>query len=136
MCCRINVLKNNHLFFFYYYANFSTNLIKRNLALHNPDYPLLIGNIRENDAVKEFGEPNNIETREKVVQVHILFRQYCRNIYILMSYIILYRFFMRFLFEVRIFIEKVVNFIFLWAPDLQHAGFCGMHRSICGSGCH
>lgn len=37
--------------------------------------------------------------------------------------------------EVKLFIEKIVNFIFLWAPDLQHAGFRSMYWSICGSGC-
>jgi hypothetical protein len=42
-------------------------LVKKNQKLHNPDSPLLIGEVNENDAVKEVDEPSYIETREKVL---------------------------------------------------------------------
>ena len=51
----------------YCYANFSTKLVKRNFKLHDPDSPLLIGNVNDNDVVKEVSEPSYIETHEKVV---------------------------------------------------------------------
>ncbi len=49
-----------------YYVNFSTRLVKRNFKLHNPDSPLLIGNIKEGDVVKEIREPSYIERVRKV----------------------------------------------------------------------
>jgi DNA repair photolyase len=49
----------------YCYANFSTKLVKRNFRLHNPDSPLLIGNVNDNDVVKEVSEPSYIETYGK-----------------------------------------------------------------------
>lgn len=42
-------------------------LVKRNQKLHNPDSPLLIGDVNEGDVVKEVNEPSYIETYEKVV---------------------------------------------------------------------
>ena len=42
-------------------------LVKRNQKLHNPDSPLLIGDVKEDDVVKEVNEPSYIETYEKVV---------------------------------------------------------------------
>ena len=41
-----------------YYANSNMKLVKRNQKLHNPDSPLLIGDVREGDVVKEVNEPN------------------------------------------------------------------------------
>ena len=42
-------------------------LVKRNQKLHNPDSPLLIGNVKDDDVVNEIDEPSYIETHEKVV---------------------------------------------------------------------
>lgn len=42
-------------------------LVKRNQKFHNPDSPLLIGDVREDDVVKEVNEPSYMETHEKVV---------------------------------------------------------------------
>ena len=42
-------------------------LVKRNQKLHNPDSPLLIGNVKEGDVVKEVNESSYIETHEKVL---------------------------------------------------------------------
>ncbi|WP_462316368.1 DUF1848 domain-containing protein, partial [Methanobrevibacter sp.] len=44
----------------YCYANYSTKLVKRNFKLHNPDSPLLVGDVKEHDAVKEINEPSYI----------------------------------------------------------------------------
>ena len=35
-------------------------LVKKNQKLHNPDYPLLIGEVKESDVVKEVNEPSYI----------------------------------------------------------------------------
>ena len=43
------------------------NLVKKNQKLHNPDSPLLIGDIKVGDVIKEVNEPSYIETYEKVV---------------------------------------------------------------------
>ena len=43
------------------------NLVKKNPKLHNPDSPLLIGNVDDGDVVKEVNEPRYIETHEKVL---------------------------------------------------------------------
>ena len=51
----------------YCYANSNMKLVKRNQKLHNPDSPLLIGDIKDGDVVKEVNEPSYIETYEKVV---------------------------------------------------------------------
>jgi len=42
-------------------------LVKRNQKLHNPDSPLLIGEVKDDENVKEISEPSYIETHEKVV---------------------------------------------------------------------
>ena len=39
-------------------------LVKRNQKLHNPDSPLLIGDVGENDVVKEIVEPSNIDSQQ------------------------------------------------------------------------
>ena len=56
------------------YANFSTKLVKRNWKLHNPDSPLLIGDVKDSDEIKEISEPSYIETREKVVPLKSTFQ--------------------------------------------------------------
>ena len=50
----------------YCYANFSTKLVKRNFKLHNPDSPLLIGNVKDTDVVKDVKEPNYIDYQQKL----------------------------------------------------------------------
>ena len=42
-------------------------MVKMNQKLHNPDSPLLLGDVKESDVVKEVSEPRYIETYEKVV---------------------------------------------------------------------
>ena len=49
-------------------------LVKRNQKLHNPDSPLLIGDVKEGDVVKEVNEPSYIETYEKVVLLTCTFQ--------------------------------------------------------------
>ncbi|MBQ7927886.1 MAG: hypothetical protein IJ287_03990 [Methanobrevibacter sp.] len=39
--------------------------VKRNQKLHNPDSPLLIGDVKDGDVVKEVREHSFIETHEK-----------------------------------------------------------------------
>ena len=51
----------------YCYANFSTKLVKRNFKLHDPDSPLLIGNVNDNDVVKEVSEPSYIDRQQKLI---------------------------------------------------------------------
>ena len=50
-----------------YYANFSTKLVKRNYRLHNPDSPLLIGNVNDNDVVKDISEPSYMDSQQKLI---------------------------------------------------------------------
>ena len=42
-------------------------MVKRNQKLHNTNSPLLIGDVNENDVIKEVDEPSYIETHEKVL---------------------------------------------------------------------
>ena len=42
-------------------------LVKRNQKLHDSDSLLRIGDVKEEDVVKEVNEPNYIETHEKVL---------------------------------------------------------------------
>ena len=49
-------------------------LVKRNQKLHNPDSPLLIGDVKDGDVVKEVREPSYIETREKVLPLKRTFQ--------------------------------------------------------------
>ena len=51
----------------YCYANFSTKLVKRNFKLHDPDSPLLIGNVNDNDVVKEVSEPSYIDAQQRLI---------------------------------------------------------------------
>lgn len=51
----------------YCYANYSTKLVKMNQRLHNPNSPLLIGDVKEGDAVNEISEPSYIDTQQKLL---------------------------------------------------------------------
>ena len=42
-------------------------LVKRNQKLHNPDSPLLIGEVKESDVVKEVNEPSYIDKQTKLM---------------------------------------------------------------------
>jgi len=42
-------------------------LVKRNQKLHNPDSPLLIGDVKEGDVVKEVNEPSYINSQQKLI---------------------------------------------------------------------
>ncbi len=46
------------------YANANMKLVKRNQKLHNPDSPLLIGDVKDDDVVKEVNEPSFIEPKQ------------------------------------------------------------------------
>ena len=41
-------------------------LVKRNQKLHNPDSPLLIGDVKDDDIVKEVDEPNYINPQVRL----------------------------------------------------------------------
>ena len=58
----------------YCYANSNMKLVKRNQKLHNPDSPLLIGDVNDGDIVKEVNEPSYIETHEKVLPLMHIFQ--------------------------------------------------------------
>ena len=51
----------------YCYANANMKLVKKNQKLHNPDSPLLIGEVNENDAVKEVDEPSYIDCQQTLI---------------------------------------------------------------------
>lgn len=40
--------------------------VKRNQKLHNPNLPLLIGDVNEGDVVKEVNEPSYIDSQLKI----------------------------------------------------------------------
>lgn len=42
-------------------------LVKRNQKLHNPDSPLLIGEVKEGDVVKEVNEPSYIDYQQTLI---------------------------------------------------------------------
>ena len=56
------------------YANANMKLVKRNQKLHDPDSPLLIGDVKDGDVVKEVNEPSYIETYEKVLPLRRTFQ--------------------------------------------------------------
>ena len=49
------------------YANSNMNLVKRNQKLHNPNSPLLIGDIKDGDVVKEVNEHSYIDLQQKLL---------------------------------------------------------------------
>ena len=42
-------------------------LVKKNQMLHNPDSPLLIGDVKEGDVVKEINEPSYVDYQQKLI---------------------------------------------------------------------
>ena len=54
-------------YFLYYYANSNMKLVKRNQKLHNPDSPLLLGEVKESDVVKEISEPSYIDSQQTLI---------------------------------------------------------------------
>ena len=51
----------------YCYTNSNMQLVKKNQKLHNPDSPLLIGDVKDGDVVKEVNEPSYIDTQQKLI---------------------------------------------------------------------
>ena len=51
----------------YCYANSNIKLVKRNHKLHNPDSPLLVGELKNDDVVKEVSEPSYIDKQSKLI---------------------------------------------------------------------
>ena len=49
------------------YANSNMKLVKRNQKLHNPDSPLLLGEVKESDVVKEISEPSYIDSQQTLI---------------------------------------------------------------------
>jgi hypothetical protein len=43
-------------------------LVKRNQKLHNPDSPLLMGNVKKDDVVKQVNEPSYIDSQQRLMQ--------------------------------------------------------------------
>ena len=42
-------------------------LVKKNQKLHNPDSPLLIGDVKEDDTIKEISEPSFIDAQQTLI---------------------------------------------------------------------
>ena len=42
-------------------------LVKKNRKLHNPDYPLLIGEVKDDDVVNKVNEPSFIDAQTKLM---------------------------------------------------------------------
>ena len=51
--------------FRYYYANSNMKLVKKNQKLHN-HWPLLIGEVKDDDVVNEVREPSYIDVQSKL----------------------------------------------------------------------
>ena len=49
----------------YRYANSNMKLVKRNQKLHDPNSPLLIGDVKDSDVVKEVNEPSYIDSQTR-----------------------------------------------------------------------
>ena len=43
------------------------NLVKRNQKLHNPDSPLLLGEVKDSDVVKEISERSYIDAETRLI---------------------------------------------------------------------
>ena len=41
-------------------------LVKRNQKLHNPNSPLLIGEVNDGDVVKEVNEPSYVDAQQRL----------------------------------------------------------------------
>ncbi len=48
------------------YANSNMKLVKKNQKLHNPDSPLLIGEVKDEDVVNEVNEPSYIDSQTRL----------------------------------------------------------------------
>ena len=44
----------------------TSSSVRKNQKLHNPDSPLLIGEVKESDVVKEISEPSYIDFQQKL----------------------------------------------------------------------
>ena len=42
-------------------------LVKKNQKLHNPDSPLLTGDVKDDDVVKEVNEPSYVDTQQMLI---------------------------------------------------------------------
>lgn len=42
------------------------NLVRKNQKLHNPDSPLLLGEVKEGEVVKEVNEPSFIDVQARL----------------------------------------------------------------------
>ena len=42
-------------------------LVKRNKKLHNPNSPLLIGEVNDGDVVKEVNEPSYVDAQQRLI---------------------------------------------------------------------
>ncbi len=51
----------------YCYANSNMKLVKKNQKLHNPNSPLLIGEVKDDDVVNEVNEPSFIDLQQNLV---------------------------------------------------------------------
>ena len=49
------------------YANSNMKLVKRNQKLHDPNSPLLIGEVKDGDVVTEVNEPNYIDVQQRLI---------------------------------------------------------------------
>ena len=61
-----NNLTVKNCYFQYNYANSNMKLVKKNPKLHNPDSPLLIGEVKDEDVVNEVNEPSYIDYQQKL----------------------------------------------------------------------
>ena len=52
-------------------------LVKRNQKLHNPDSPLLIGDVKDGDVVKEVREPSYVDAHLGCFKVFFLSWRNC-----------------------------------------------------------
>ena len=51
----------------YCYANSNMNLVKKNIRLHNPSSPLLVGDVKKDDVVKEVRKTSYITKQLKLI---------------------------------------------------------------------
>ena len=51
----------------YCYANANMKLVKKNQKLHNPDSPLILGEVKEGETVMEVSEPSYIDSQQRLI---------------------------------------------------------------------
>ena len=49
------------------YVNSNMKLVKMNQKWHNPNSPLMIGEVKDDGVVKEVKEPSFIDTQQKLI---------------------------------------------------------------------